>query len=462
MDIKNIILLAASISLAIAFTIYQYCNDNGKILESNKGTEFAALTLGLQPGSTTDKVNFNWYAKTSDGNKSYVKIFKGNKFVKKQEGTSGAASESFNWHKVTIDKLDQDTKYSYWVSNNGTDWSYEYSYKTPSSKGTFKFAYVGDPQLTKGNQDTTSNWFSSDKTTAKGWSATVEKIANANASFILIAGDQVDITANGDEDEYANFFAPAELRNIPFAPSVGNHDRHCPFLYHYNLPNEQNAPASCTGDGQATVEKEAGNYFYLYNNILFVALNTSYYPTSTADAVPIISNFDAVITAAKAANNGKYTWIIVQHHKSTASVADHIADRDIGYYVEAGFERIMTKHGVDFVLAGHDHVYARSYVMKTDEEASGNYGAGTVVSTDFNNISLATNPGTIYLTATTASGLKYYDLFDGNETTINKNLLARQHKIPGYTMFEVNGNSINVKTYDINSYMPIDKFTVAK
>jgi len=33
------------------------------------------------------------------------------------------------------------------------------------------------------------------------------------------------------------------------------------------------------------------------------------------------------------------------------------------YYVEAGFEKLMDTYGVDVVLAGHDHVYARSYLM---------------------------------------------------------------------------------------------------
>ena len=80
--------------------------------------------------------------------------------------------------------------------------------------------------------------------------------------------------------------------------------------------------------------------------------DTAPYPNSTDQAKPFIIKFNQVITDAKTANAGKYDWLIVQHHKSTASVAVHLADRDIQYYVEAGFERIMSEQKVDFVLAG--------------------------------------------------------------------------------------------------------------
>jgi hypothetical protein len=444
------------------------------------GIQFECETLGLVPGSTAADLNLTWYANTGSGNVSQVRIFnEQGGLVKTVSGTVSPASQGKISHKVTITGLSPATRYRYSVSNDGTNWSYEYTYRT-SKQDSFSFAYVGDPQLTRGEQDKTSNLFSADKTTAQGWKDTMARIAAAGVDFIAGAGDQVDTTAKGDEMEYRHFFAPAELRAIPFAPAVGNHDRHYPFQYHYNLPNEQKfdpiVNATNKNDRETGTVEAAGNYWYLYNNALFVVLNTSAYPDSAAAAMPYIDRFDKTLAAATDANKGNYTWLFVQHHKSTASVAQHIADEDIQYYVEAGFEKLMDKYNVDFVLAGHDHVYARTFPMKD----------GKPVSTSKS--SRISNPGgTIYLTSTTASGLKYYNVFDaegiyvknntaypylvknlkGSVGYLQKNLplstnVYFQNKKPEYTVVKVSGKTVTFDTYDIDSGKSIDNFTVTK
>jgi len=402
--------------LLLAFLVVACANNNNKELISQE-LEFIPDMLGLTPGSITAEVNFAWYSES--GEKSFVRVFENGKLVAAERGISGVASENKYFHKATVKNLKPNTVYTYKISNDSSKWSPEYKYKTPQIE-KFKFAAVGDPQLTTGEQDGSSRWFSSNRSVAEGWKTTVEKIKAANVDFILSLGDQVDEGSN--EKEYENFFAPLALRNIPLAPSVGNHDRHYIFQYHFNLPNEQNFSA-----------ENYGNYFYLYNNILFVALNTSAHPASVEEAMPYIEMFDSTITAAKTKFNGKYKWLMVQHHKSTRSVASHLEDPDIQHYMEAGFEKLMEKHNVNFVLAGHDHVYARIYL---------------------NNI--------YYITFTTASGLKYYDLFHNAKSMP---LLADEHfqnKIPGYAIFEVNGNGISVSVHEVDKDAPIDKFTVEK
>ena len=305
-----------------------------------RGIQFAPETLGLTPGSTAADINLNWYSDTGNGNVALARFINESGRVISAEGTVIPASEGKSAHKVTVKGLAPNTFYSYLVSNDGKNWSYEYNFRTSKRDG-FRFAVVGDPQLTRGSQDSTSNLFSADKSTALGWRDTLVKIAAANVDFIAGVGDQVDSTTNGDEVEYTHFFAPPELRSIPFSPVVGNHDRHYPFLYHYNLPNVQvfaPIPSTSNPSEEYAIAEAAGHYWYLYNNALFVVLNTSAYPNSEAAAVPYIDRFDKTLSAAIEANKGKYTWLFVQHHKSTASVADHIADLDIQYYVEAGFD----------------------------------------------------------------------------------------------------------------------------
>lgn len=114
-----------------------------------------------------------------------------------------------------------------------------------------------------------------------------------------------------------------------------------------------------------------GNYYYLYNNVLFVTLNTGAYPGGNdaenvdnafnaqgdnSEAEAIVENFRTTLNAATSEYAGQYQWLIVTHHKSTQTVAKHSADSDIENYVDAGFESLMDEFDVDFVLGGHDHV----------------------------------------------------------------------------------------------------------
>jgi len=447
------------------------------------------VTLGLTPGKDTTEINLNWYSSGAPANKvAKIRFIKGTltagtELIEK-EGAATAAGTAYTQHKAVVTGLKPGSSYKYAVSSDGDNWSDTYDFKVPAATGAFKFAVIADPQLHNTTWDSL-NRYTPDTTgskTAKGWFDTMAKIVANGVSFIASGGDQVD-TSNNDttaESEYPLFFAPVGLRSLPFAPVSGNHDASVTFNYHYNLPNAQ------TFDDESVETEKGRNYFYLYNNILFVVLNTAPYPTSTSLATPNVQRFKKTIQAAKAANVGKYDWLIVQHHKSTASVADHLADRDIQYYVEAGFEKVMSDENVDFVLAGHDHVYARSYPL------DGRDGGKVSVPDKSNGTSQTyTNPGKpIYLTFTTGSGLKYYAVAADKTSKYNNTLYVKdnvsypylgdiatgdtstkfgstdyltgnylpvsnaayvQPYIPSYCIAEVNGKTIKFSTYPIAS-----------
>ncbi|WP_461246076.1 purple acid phosphatase family protein [Treponema sp. R6D11] len=455
------------------------------------------LTLGLTPGDTTRDLNLNWNSSTSANRTAKVRFVKGTftagyDFIEVTGTATGTASPYV--HKVTVTNyFIPGESYQYSVSSDGNNWSYPYyNFNVPAATGTFKFAVITDPQLNTSWDQFNRYSPTGGNTPAAGWKQAVEKVVAAGASFIASCGDQVDTA--GDNTQYTNLFAPDGIKSLPFAPSIGNHDtdqvgNNVTFWNRYNLPNEQ----SFSGNKGLV----GGNYFYLYNNILFVVLNTAPYPvaynnatSSAAAAQPYVERYNQTITAAKTAHAGKYDWLIVQHHKSTASVAVHLADRDIQSYVEAGFETIMSEQGVDFVIAGHDHVYARSYPLQGKDNGK----VSVPDKTKGGNI--VHNPGNpIYFTFTTASGLKYYavaaDLYfsyntsgvtkiyvtnntqypylgdvtdvNGTSSTLKgssdwvngnlpvSNLTYTQPYIPSYTIVEVNGKSITFKTYPIGT-----------
>jgi len=436
------------------------------------------LTLGMTPGDTTKELKINWYSSSGvSGKAAQVRFVRGTFTAGKElieaDGNVATAGTSYTQHKATVTGLKPGSSYQYAVSSDGTNWSEIYDFAVPAETGLFKFAVIADPQLTTGNVDKDSRYPATNVTTAAGWRETMGIIMTKGVSFIASGGDQVDTSSN--ETQYANLFAPDGIRSLPFAPVVGNHDTNVLFNYHYNLPNEQYP---------GTTTSQIGNYFYLYNNILFVVLNSASSPSSKNAAATYIDYFKNTIKAAKIAHP-KYDWLIVQHHKSTASVADHCADTDIQYYVEAGFETLMSEEDVDFVLAGHDHVYARSYPLKGMDG-----GKVSLPDTTRGGHEITFSPGDtknpIYLTFTTGSGLKYYAVSsdpyfkygnslyqknnasypylgtdaNGNATLFGStsymagnlpvsNAAFVQPYIPSYTIVEVNGRTIKFSTYAI-------------
>lgn len=454
--------------------------------------ELTAVDLTIQPGRDETEVNLNWYAAAGTEH-AMVRYGAGDAepvTVKAELTTANVAAEAGETVvcRATLTGLGADTAYTYAISNDGGEtWTKDYTFTTPGTED-FTFAFVGDPQLKNGNQDGKSAGVLADgskatnTTIAQGWADTLSALADCDVNFIASAGDQVD-TTGGNEWEYTSLFAPEEMQTLPFAAAVGNHDRHINFLDHYNLPNVQDVD-SIVNSETTEAAKEAttayGNYYYQYNNALFVVLNDSSYPASVEQAEPYIQAFEQTLKAATTACTD-YDWLFVQHHKSTESVAQHVADRDIQYYVEAGFEKLMDKYQVDFVLAGHDHVYARSYAM---------YDGQRVTDATDN----LTNPqGTVYITCNTGSGLKYYGIFSssiyvkdneaypylangktGSQEYL-KNVLplstdvAVQNYIPGYTIIRVDGNETTFTTYatygDGNGHAAgsiLDSFTVTK
>jgi hypothetical protein len=483
-----IIALGACTGDDLGGTITNSDNNEDDTLPLGNSDHANVLALGLSPGNDTTEIRLNWYSTgTVAGKAAKVKIAKdsltgGNPLLPVDDAdcSVSAATTGHTAHKAAVKNLEPGSNYKYAVSSDGINWSEAYDYKVPADNGKFTFAVITDPHIDTGFVDNRSRYPATTSRNADVWKTTTEIIAGANASLIVSCGDHVDngvpITSVAG---YKSFFEPEALRSIPLAPAPGNHDRLDRYNFHFNWPNPQ------TFEDETVAIEIGRNYFYRYNNVLFVVLNTSPYPASKSAAERYIPRYDATIKAAKAAHTGKYDWVIVQHHKSTASVAEHCADYDIQYYVEAGFEKIMSDNNVDFVIAGHDHIYARSYPL------SGRDGGKVSVPNKAHGGNEINNPNDpIYLTFTSSSGQKFYparadnafrweDSYlgnrtnplypylgevtdaDGNSSTFYgsshylagrlpvSNVKFVQPFVPSYTIVDVNDKTITFKTYAI-------------
>jgi len=503
---KKTKLVAALLGIFLILGVLTFsCVSKGSPLGVNAGAEAEMLTL--TPGKNTSEINLTWYGNTTEGKTGVVKFallsaMSAGQFPASARTVNAAgidASTGKVSHKAVLTGLSLNTEYAYSVSSDGVNFSKIYTYKTPAA-GRFIFVAVGDPQVTEpgvspdaegvkgGYQEKNSN-----KTTRQAWQETITAITSRvpNVRFIAGVGDQIDRNLVSDlgrpensidphEIKYANFFAPAALRRIPFAPVVGNHESRTSFgfLYHYNIPNEQLFTSIPTGQSGSRHEMESkGNYYYMYNNVLFVVLNTAAYPRNADEAARIITeHFNETLKAATNAHNGQYRWLFVQTHKSVASLADHAADKDIQYYVEAGFQQLMDTYRVDFVLAGHDHIYARSYPMFDGKRVEGKSG------------SRITNAGgTIYFTLNSSTGQKFYaefvpDIKDNTEYPFFEdgskgsavlmtgrvpypvNVYHQGYK-PMFVEIDVSDNTVIFKAHEIQENLSVrivDTFTVQR
>ncbi len=329
----------------------------------------------------------------------------------------------FYYNQATMGNLEENTKYVYRVVNGDTI-SQIYDFTTKDFDGSYNFILAGDPQIgASGNAaNDTSGW-------AKTLTDSVERF---DPNFILSAGDQVNTASN--ESQYSGYLEHEVLTTVPQATTVGNHDSGSnAYGQHFNLPNETGKGATSAGS----------DYWYVYNNTLFMDINTN--NTSTAE-------HKAFMEEAIAANPN-IRWKVVVFHHSVYSVASHAVENSILQRREE-LTPVFDKLGIDVVLMGHDHVYVRSNIMK-----------GMQVVQDTSQLTNVTDPdGTLYVTANSASGSKYYNI----KTDINTDFVAKmdQSKQRSISNIEVNEGSFKVTTYlydtNNNDWQEIDNFTINK
>lgn len=144
------------------------------------------------------------------------------------------------------------------------------------------------------------------------------------------------------------------------------------------------------------------------------------------------------------AANPQAKWKIVVWHYSIYSAAMHSTD-DQSEGIRYLFTPMLEELDIDVVLMGHDHAYTKTYQMMGNEpQIEQTVGPeGQVI-----------NPtGILYLTMSSSSGSKYYDLNCniGDETSDSAVYYeyadVYYEKIPTFTYFEVDENSLKFKSF---------------
>ena len=461
--------------------------------------------VSLTPGADETQLNFAWYSQTQDGqaatpvvhfgtDRNNLTAFTGTTMPVDTSLTGGVAYDS---NHVTVTGLQANTTYYYTVEKNGVETEVQ-EYRT-GSFDSVKMLYVGDPQIgaSKGqpqNGEALVADAGAANTAARndafGWNRTLEIATqqNPDVNFIISAGDQVNKTGQAKEEEYAGYLDPEVLASLPVATTIGNHDSLNPdYTYHFNNPNTTDYGTTQAG----------GDYYYSYGPGLFIVLNTNNYNAAEHE--------QAIAEAVAAYPDAK--WRVVTIHQDIyGSGLDH-SDTD-GMILRTQLTPIFDEYDIDVVLQGHDHTYSRSKILYGDGQTHGAYQfqldetgldydwdhayniatgeqiplypedgdtAGQALQSAFQQDNLCytiedvsgttvVNPqGTLYMTANSASGSKFYELIATQQDYIAQ---RSQNWLPSYSVIEMDSNSFAITTYQITAggavEMIDDTFTIQK
>ena len=383
------------------------------------------LDITLQPGADETQMNFTWYSKYSADQQSLVQIapqaaMDGDAFPAASAQTytgENSFSSDYLSNTVTVSGLEPDTGYVYRLGN-GTSYSKPFPFSTQNPED-YHFIFVGDPQIGGSGGDVRDT---------NAWRETLHSAIGTfpNAAFILSAGDQINL--NGSEDQYSGFFSPTELASVPFVPTIGNHEVWGTHAGHFNPPNESDTYGTSVA---------GADYWFTYGSTLFMVLNTNSFH---------IADHKAFLADAIASAGNSIRWKIVVFHHSIYSSGSHSMEDTIlewrKYLVP-----LFDFHRIDVVLMGHDHCYTRTFQML------GNVAQSSEETT-------VVNPsGTLYITANSATGSKYYDLQNLDE---DYSAFHWQGYERTYTNIAITSQSFSLGTYLAADNTVIDQYTIYK
>ena len=276
------------------------------------------------------------------------------------------------FHTVNFESLAPDTKYLYRVGD-GANWSEWIEFTTaPEDPEPFSFIYVGDAQ-----NDVHQHW---SRVIRRAYSDRPE------ADLIVHAGDLVN-TSTSDKEWGEWFWAAGWIDGmVRSIATPGNHEYSGPVLSPYFRPQFAFPDNGPQGEGPL-YDALAGTVYYIdYQDVRFISLNSN----SVAAAADTAQWWDIQaqwLESVLAENPNKWT-VVTFHHP----VFSNSPDRNNPGLRDA-WRPLFEKYGVDLVLQGHDHSYAR-----------GNIPNGASVQ----------SAGTVYVVS--VSGPKMYDISEDNWT----------------------------------------------
>ena len=395
--------------------------------------EYTQSFINLMMGSDETQLNVTWYSDGEEASVAWCKASEVSDGMMSTEAMSAEAEtvladegEGYYSCMATVTGLEPSTEYAYCLVNNG--YQSEVRYFTTGDKDEYGFALIGDAQL--GSGETLEGDIAA-------WQYTLGLIDNNEAfeaaDFLLSLGDQVD-TCNSEE-HFGAFLNQELITRTPIATTIGNHETDAPlYSYHFNPANASDK-YGITGAGSDS--------WFRYNDTLFVVLNTS---------AGSIEDHDVFVKEAIALNPD-VRWKVAVFHHTIYTVSERAEDSSTMSRRE-WITALLKECDFDIALSGHDHIYSRSYLMDGMEAMK------DVQYYDDETFTSATDTeGIPYLTLSSSTGSKYYDVVFPDEPDI---LIYEQKYIPHVSMVSVTDTAFTLTTYRTDDMSVVDSFTLNK
>jgi acid phosphatase type 7 len=246
-------------------------------------------------------------------------------------------------HEITITGLSPRQKYYYSVTGPSGGRSDQYFVTAPAT---------GTRQLTR-------LWVISDFGQSFDAGSDARRVVSVNvwkdynnnslaADLVLSVGDQTE--SDWEIQLQANYFNQLQdvLRTTPLFTTIGNHDAgDQAIVYKASFTLPTNAEAGGLSSGTENY------YSFNYANIHFVVL--------------AVDGFDITPETAWLKDDlatNKSDWLIALMHHPMHSAGDHKSDTDAFSISErTNWLPLLEDAGVDLILAGHNHVYERTYML---------------------------------------------------------------------------------------------------
>lgn len=236
-------------------------------------------------------------------------------------------------HTARFTGLEPGTVYAYRVGD-GVCWSEWFQFRTAQDgPAPFSFLYVGDAQ---------NNILSM-------WTRNIQRACarHPDVRFIVHAGDLINDDLS--DREWGEWFAALAGINarIGCVPTTGNHE------YSDLVLSAQWRPQFALPMNGPDVEALHETVYHVdYQDLRVISLNThlmneEILPTSTQAQWEWLKDV---------LENNPRRWTVITHHHPMHAGA---AERTGHIRLNLRFKRLYEAHGVDLVLQGHDHTYAR-------------------------------------------------------------------------------------------------------
>jgi len=359
-----------------------------------------------------------------------------------------------NIFRTEVTGLTPDTKYKYRIGTP-KGWSETFYHLTSGgSNANFSFTVGADTQDDRFNQ-----------------MRSTFRAANefdADNRFFLIAGDISDYPQE-NPNEFPNFTNAANEFNIrtPVIAIQGNHDT-------YLNSNESNRdeymfgsaevfnsfitfPENGWDQGEDHGPHRSKSYYFYYNNVLFIMLNSMATFNETGTREPIHTAqarwLEEVLQKDKDNKLSKYI-VIVKHVPFFAGRgSSNNGEPWLIASARAAYGKIISDFDVDIVFFGHDHVYTRSNAIKI--------GTNTALTDiNFNNV----RNGTVYSIAGSI-GPKIYT-FRNPAGTTNQFIpisypVRTDQQAPGvFVNVKVTNEKLTVTARRLGAEAPLDMYEV--